>query len=241
MLKLNKIINILESTFRPWNHSQTMGLRSFAAPIKFGDIEKVDRPKLKIIEKVPQYPGGMRPPKMQKRLKLMRGPELVHNQLIHKQFGIIALGGSRLKWNHFEMMRMGIGRKIDVNRMFAIWRVDAPWQPMTKQGQGQRMGGGKGAIDHYVSPIKEGRVIVELGGRLEYPEAYKILQMVAHKLPFKAKVVSQEILDEMKLEEREKSQENTNYYTMKYIIQNNFGGCHNWLSPYDHKWFGRYR
>lgn len=54
------------------------------------------------------------------------------------------------------MMRLTVGRKIDTDRMFAIWRVDAPWQPITKKGQGQRMGGGKGAIDHYVTPIKAG-------------------------------------------------------------------------------------
>ena len=32
------------------------------------------------------------------------------------------------------------------------------------------MGGGKGAIDHYVTPIKAGRVIVEVGGPIEFEE-----------------------------------------------------------------------
>ncbi|XP_059617177.1 large ribosomal subunit protein uL16m [Phlebotomus argentipes] len=241
MLKLSRIVTCIETSGMPWNCGQRVGLRNFPAPIKFDPIEPVDRPKLKMMDRAPLYLGGMRPPKMQKRLKLMRGPELVHNKLIHQQYGIIALGGGRLKWNHFEMMRFGIGRQLDVSRMFAIWRVDAPWQPVTKKGQGQRMGGGKGPIDHYVSPIKEGRVIVELGGHLEFPEAYKILQLVAHKLPFKALVVSQEILEKREAKEREREAANVNPYTMKYVIQNNFGGCHNWLSPFDHKWFGRYR
>lgn len=61
-----------------------------------------------------------------------------------------------MKWAHFEMMRITIGRKMDSSRMFAVWRVDSPWQPVTKKGQGQRMGGGKGNIDHYVSPIRAG-------------------------------------------------------------------------------------
>lgn len=55
------------------------------------------------------------------------------------------------------MLRLAIGRKMDVSRMFAIWRIDSPWQPVTRKGQGQRMGGGKGAIDHYVTPIKAGK------------------------------------------------------------------------------------
>nr|CAD7570834.1 unnamed protein product [Timema californicum] len=81
-----------------------------------------------------------------------------------------ATGGGRMRYGHFEMVRLGIGRKLDVNRMFALWRIDAPWQPVTKKGQGQRMGGGKGAIDHYVTPIKAGRVIVEIGGNCEFSE-----------------------------------------------------------------------
>lgn len=41
------------------------------------------------MEKVPQYQPGMRPPKMQKRLRYMRGPEDVHNFLLYRQYGII--------------------------------------------------------------------------------------------------------------------------------------------------------
>lgn len=48
-----------------------------------------ERPKLKIMEKVPQYPPGLRAPKMQKRLRYMRGPENTHNTLLYKQYGII--------------------------------------------------------------------------------------------------------------------------------------------------------
>jgi len=38
-----------------------------------------------------------------------------------------------LKHGHFEMIRLTIGRKLDQERMFAIWRVDPPWQPVTKK------------------------------------------------------------------------------------------------------------
>lgn len=55
------------------------------------------------------------------------------------------------------MMRLVIGKKMDQTKMFAHWRIDAPWQPITKKSQGMRMGSGKGGIDHYVTPIKAGR------------------------------------------------------------------------------------
>lgn len=49
------------------------------------DVEFMERPKLRFMEKVPQMPPNLKPPKMQKRLMLMRGPETVHNFLTHKQ------------------------------------------------------------------------------------------------------------------------------------------------------------
>lgn len=214
--------------------------RSLKVFFLHADVEPAERPKLRMFEKVPQYPPNLRPPKMQKKLRFMRGPELVHNTLLHKQYGIVATGGGRLRWGHLEMLRLTIGRKMDTNRMFAIWRVQAPWQPVTKKGQGQRMGGGKGSIDHYVTPVKAGRVILEVGGKCEYAEVKGFLENVAAKLPFKAMAVSQEMLDQMKAEEERREEENINPFTMKYVIQNNLSGCHKWVSPVDYKWFGKY-
>ncbi|XP_022917435.1 large ribosomal subunit protein uL16m [Onthophagus taurus] len=222
------------------NLVQTCGMKFFKPPKQYNDVVIPEKPKLRFFDKVPQYPASIKPPKMQKKLKLMRGPELVHNTFLYKQYGIIATGGGRLRWGHFEMLRLRIGREMDTSRMFAIWRVDAPWQPVTKKGQGHRMGGGKGAVDHYVTPVKSGRVIVELGGKCEFLEVKDFLNDIAAKLPFKAMAISQEMLDKIKEKEISDEENNINPYTMKYCIQNNMGGCRNWLSPVDYKWFGKY-
>lgn len=99
-----------------------------------------------------------------------------------------ALGGGYLHWGHMEMIRLTINRKMDSRTTFALWRVSAPCKPITRKGLGQRMGGGKGAIDHYVIPIRYGRLIVEVGGKVELGEIEHILVEVAKKLPFPAKV-----------------------------------------------------
>ena len=53
------------------------------------DVEfPAERRRLRPLEKQPQPYPGQRMPKMPKRLIDMRGPELVNNKLIHKQFGI---------------------------------------------------------------------------------------------------------------------------------------------------------
>ena len=77
-----------------------------------------------------------------------------------------------MKYGHFEMVRLNINRRMDDTHMFAVWRIDAPWKPVTKKGQGHRMGGGKGAIDHYITPIRAGRIIVERGGHCAYEVVY---------------------------------------------------------------------
>ncbi|CRK90438.1 CLUMA_CG004164, isoform B [Clunio marinus] len=194
------------------------GLKNFPPPINYDHVEFTERPKLKVMEKVPQYPGNLKPPKMQKKLKFMRGPERVHNFLTHKQYGIQALGGGRLRFGHFEMLRLSIGRKIDTKRMFTFWRIDPPWQPVTNHGQGQRMGGGKGAIDHYVTPVKAGRIIVELGGICEFKEVKEFLQKYADQLPFKARAVSHEMLEKEKIWEKEREESDMNPWPMKYLV-----------------------
>lgn len=71
-------------------------------------------------------------------------------------------------------------------------------------------------------------------------EVKDFLEDMAMKLPFKAMAVSQQIMDEMKAKEKWEEENNQNPYTMKYVIQNNMGGCSRWLSPYDYKFLGKY-
>lgn len=56
--------------------------------------------------------------------------------------------------------------------MFALWRIEPPWQPLSKKGIGKRMGGGKGSIHHYATPVRAERIIVELGGDLHPLEVF---------------------------------------------------------------------
>lgn len=64
-------------------------------------IEIPERNKLRFMEKVPMYPAGLRPPKMQKNLRFMRGPEEIHTELTLRQYGIIVshpvLGKEKLR------------------------------------------------------------------------------------------------------------------------------------------------
>jgi len=138
------------------------------------------------------------------------------------------------------MLRLTIGRCMAPKNMFAIWRVPAPYKPLTKKSLGHRMGGGKGPIDRYVTAVKSGRLVVELGGRCEFEEVKPFLTQVAHKLPFPAVAVSRQSLQQMREEEEEKRLNNQNPWTFERVITSNMLGMRRYLSPYDLKLKGRY-
>lgn len=218
------------------------GLKNVKLPPNYDHIKLPDKPRLPFVEKVPQFgTGSGKPLRTHKHLNLISGAEEVHNALIHKQYGIVATGGGRLNFRHFENIRMNIVKTMDIKKMFAIWRVDPPWLPVSKKGIGQRMGGGKGAINYYVTPVKRGRIILEIGGHCEFEEAYPILKSICHRLPFDAIPCSQQTLEDMKKEEEREKTENLNPYTFEYMVKNNMANVRRWASPrVDYKYFGKY-
>jgi len=80
-----------------------------------------------------------------------------------------------LHHGHFEMIRIGINKKLEQSQMFAVWRIEPPWKPVSRKGIGHKMGGGKGSVDHYVTPVKAGRIIIEVAGECEFSEVFWML------------------------------------------------------------------
>ncbi|KFQ69334.1 hypothetical protein N335_05954, partial [Phaethon lepturus] len=200
------------------------GLKKYMLPPDYSGITFPERTKLKFMDKVPAVPKVRREPR---RLRDIRGPSQEATDFTQGQYGILALGGGYLHWGHFEMIRLTIGRNMDPKTMFAIWRVPAPSKPVTRKSLGHRMGGGKGPIDHYVTAVKSGRLVVEVGGHCEFEEVKPFLTQVARKLPFPA-------------EEEEKRLNNQNPWTFERIVTANMLGMRKYLSPYDLRLQGRY-
>ena len=170
----------------------------------------------------------------------MRGPERIHNQLIYQQYGIIALGGGALKGEHFDVIRDRINKYTDFERFFAVWRIDPPWKAKSKKSLGKKMGGGKAKVHHYETPIKAGRILVEMAGIGQFCEIQPILQTISGKMPLYCMPITQEIMDNLKEEKLKIDSENYNPFEYRHLVRNNYSNAGSKFSPYDKLWGGTY-
>ena len=70
-----------------------------------------------------------------------------------------------------------------------MWIRIFPDKPVTKRPPEVTMGGGKGAVDHYVFPVKPGRVIFEIDG-IDEETAKEAMRRAGHKLPVKTRIIT---------------------------------------------------
>jgi large subunit ribosomal protein L16 len=75
-----------------------------------------------------------------------------------------------------------------IKRGGKIWIRIFPDKPITNHGNESVMGGGKGAVDHYVAVIRPGTVLFEMDGVSE-ELAREAMRIAAHKLPMKTRFV----------------------------------------------------
>jgi large subunit ribosomal protein L16 len=86
------------------------------------------------------------------------------------------------------------GRRTVTNflkRQGRLWIRIFPDKPVTQRPPEVTMGGGKGAVDHYVFPVRPGRILFEVDG-IPKEVAREALTLAGHKLPVKTRVVSAE-------------------------------------------------
>ena len=70
-----------------------------------------------------------------------------------------------------------------------LWIRVFPDKPITLQAPEKTLGGGKGSVDHYVFPVRAGRILFEIDG-VDGPTAKEALRRAGYKLPLKSKVIS---------------------------------------------------
>ena len=101
-------------------------------------------------------------------------------------FGLKAEESTWVKSNQLEAARKVMTRFIQ--RGGKIWTRVFPDKPRTAKSAEVGMGGGKGALSHFVAPVEAGRIIFEIDG-LSETDAREALRLGSHKLPLKTRVI----------------------------------------------------
>ena len=101
--------------------------------------------------------------------------------------GIISLDPCWIKSNQIEAARVAMTRF--VKRGGQVWIKIFPDKPVTMKPAETRMGSGKGSVEYWVSVVKPGRVLFEIGG-VSDEDAKEALRLAMHKLPCRCKIVS---------------------------------------------------
>ncbi len=107
----------------------------------------------------------------------------------HLSFGSFGLKAEESSWvraNQLESARRAMTRF--VQRGGKIWTRVFPDKPRTAKSSEVGMGGGRGALSHFVVPVEAGRVIFEIDG-LPESSAREALRLGAYKLPIKTRIV----------------------------------------------------
>ena len=119
-----------------------------------------------------------------------RGIETRGTTLAFGSFGLKALEARWIDSRQIEAARRAMTRY--VQRGGKIWIRIFPDKPITKRPPETTLGGGKGAPDHYVFPVRPGRILFEMDG-VTNEIAREALRRAGAKLPMKVKVVSRSL------------------------------------------------
>ena len=115
-----------------------------------------------------------------------RGYAVRGSNLSFGSYGLQATEGGFLTARQIEAGHRALTREI--RRHGKIWICVFPDKPITRRPAEVRMGGGKGAVDHWAAVVKPGRILFEMDG-VDEAVAVSALRLAAYKLPIKTTIV----------------------------------------------------
>lgn len=107
------------------------------------------------------------------------------NNLLFGSIGLKALESGRISSSHFICCKQTINKIMKKKGQLSFSFF--PHIPITKKPLEVRMGKGKGSVDHWVSNIFSGNVLMQIESSNKLL-AYKALKTVQNKLPINTKI-----------------------------------------------------
>ena len=106
-------------------------------------------------------------------------------------YGLKAMECGWITARQIESARIAITRYLQ--RGGKVWVRLFPDKSVSKKAAETRMGGGKAAVDHWVSVVRPGRIMFEVGS-VRGDLAVKALRLASYKLPIATKTVRRDNL-----------------------------------------------
>ncbi len=119
----------------------------------------------------------------------LKGKAQRGNTVAFGTYGLQAVESHYVTSRQIEAARRAVVRYI--RRGGKIWIRIFPSRPVTKRAAETRMGSGKGSVDHWVAPVRPGRVLFEMEGVAE-DQAREAFRLAAFKLPMKTQFIARE-------------------------------------------------
>jgi len=136
-------------------------------------------------------------PKKQKHRKMQKGRSrgrLKETRGVNLNFGSFGIQARSAAWitsNQIEAARRAITHSL--KREGKVWIRIFPDKPITRLPPEVTLGGGKGDVDHYVAPVKPGRILFEIDG-VSREAALEALRVAGHKLPVRTKIIIKDLI-----------------------------------------------
>merc|ERR1712000_648363 len=116
-----------------------------------------------------------------------------------------------------------------------------PWKARTKLENAAVMGGGKGQIAFYQTPIKARQIVCEVYGvNMNYNEIFPYISDIVNCAPGQMVIVTPSILQSLLREEYLIEELNQNHLSFREVMVKNLGGGQKQVNVYDKKYFGKY-
>ena len=128
--------------------------------------------------------------KYRKHQRRKRGGRAVTGSTLEfGNFGLRALGAGWLTSRQIEACRRTIVHHLE--RGGQVWIRIFPDKAVSARPLETRMGGGKGAVDHWVAVVRRGRMLFELSG-VPDQVARDALRLAQFKLPIRTAIINRD-------------------------------------------------
>ena len=133
---------------------------------------------------------------MPKRTKYRKSHRLSYegkakgNLTLHNgEYGLVALEGGWISARQIEAARIAMTRYM--KRGGKVFINIFPHMPRTKKPLEQRQGTGKGNVEEWVTVVKKGKIMFEVG-EIDEATAREALRLASHKVSVRTKIVTKE-------------------------------------------------